>query len=407
MPVFSYEAVDRDGKKVRGIIDAESPRAAVQRLKLKNQVPLKITEETFLKAKTPTATLGSRFFHRVGLREVMVLTRQLAILLRAGLSVTGSLTAIISQLKNPYLKGVLTNIRERLSEGSSLHEALAGYPHIFSTLYVESIAAGEESGQLSEVLQGLSDYIGRQISLRNRLLSSLAYPVIMGLVALGVFFILMIYVLPSVSEIFSAIHQPLPPMTRLLLGVGKWMQAYGMLIPIFLILGIVFFLRFRRTRKGREIIDRLWLKIPTVGQWVKKSQIARFSRTLSTILSSGIPLVKALRLTRGVVTNQVLQASFDGVIRQIGEGRPLGRALEQLPWIPPVVTQMIAVGEESGELEDMLMRVAEMYEEETEAAMKTVLSVLEPFMILFMGGIVGWIVISVLLPIFNMNQFIG
>jgi type II secretory pathway component PulF len=217
----------------------------------------------------------------------------------------------------------------------------------------------------------------------------------------------MIYVLPSVTEIFSAIHQPLPPMTRLLLGVGKWMQAYGMLIPVFLILGIVFFLRFRRTRKGREIIDRLWLKIPTVGQWVKKSQIARFSRTLSTILSSGIPLVKALRLTRGVVTNQVLQASFDGVIRQIGEGRPLGRALEQLPWIPPVVTQMIAVGEESGELEDMLMRVAEMYEEETEAAMKTVLSVLEPFMILFMGGIVGWIVISVLLPIFNMNQFIG
>jgi general secretion pathway protein F len=407
MPVFSYEAVGQDGKKVKGIIDAESPRAAVQRLKLKNQIPLKITEEAFLDTKTPSAGLGARFWHRVGLRDVMVLTRQLSILIRAGLSVTGSLTAMIAQLKNPYLKGVLTNIRERLSEGSSLSEALAAYPHIFSTLYVESIAAGEESGRLSEVFQGLSEYIVRQITLRNRLLSSLAYPVIMGLVAIGVFFILMTYVLPSVSEIFKAIHQPLPPMTRLLLAVGAWMQAYGILIPIVLTIGILFFFRFKKTEKGRGLVDHFWLRVPYVGQWVRKSQIARFTRTLSTILASGIPLVKALRLTRGVITNRVLQMSFGGVVRQIGEGLPLGRAMAQLPWVPPVVIQMIAVGEESGELEEMLMKIAEMFEEETEAALKTVLSVMEPLMILFMGIIVGWIVISVLLPIFNMNQFIG
>ncbi len=407
MPVFSYEAVAPNGKKIKGIIDAESARAAVQRLKIKQLVPLEVTEETFLKAETSTGSMGSRFWHRVSLSELMVLTRQLAILLKAGLSLTGSLTAMISQLRNPYLKGVLTNIRERISEGSSFHEALAGYSNIFSGLYVESIAAGEESGRLSEVLQGLSDYIGKQITLRNRLLSALAYPVIMGLVALGVFVILMTYVLPSVSEIFKAIHQPLPMTTRLLLGIGEWMQAYGFTIPIVAAAAILFFIRFRKTPRGRELIDRLWLRLPYVNQWVRKAQVARFSRTLSTVLASGIPLLRALRLTKGVVTNRVLRASLDDVIRQIGEGRPLGQAMERLAWVPPVVVQMIAVGEESGELEEMLMRVAEMYEEETEAALKTVLSVMEPVMILFMGGIVGWIVISVLLPIFNMNQFIG
>ncbi len=407
MPVFSYEAVLQNGKRVKGIIDAESPRAAVLRLKQKNQVPIRITEETFLPSEAPTTTFWSRMWHHVSLKETMILTRQLAILLRAGLSLTGALTAMITQMKNPYLKGVLTNIRERLSEGSSMHEALAGYPHIFSPLYVESIAAGEESGRLGEVLLGLSDYLSRQISLRNRLISSLAYPVIMGLVAFGVFVILMTYVLPSVSEIFKTIHQPLPYTTRLLLHVGKLVENYGYLIPILLGVGLIAFLRFRRTPRGKRSIDFLWLKIPYVGQWVIKSQISRFARTLSSVLESGIPLVKALRLTRGVITNMVLRETLDDVIRQIGEGQPLGRALQRLSWMPSVVVQMIAVGEESGDLEEMLMRVAEMYEEETEAALKTVLSVIEPVMILVMGGLVGWIVISVLLPIFNMNQFIG
>ncbi len=406
MPVFSYEAVREDGKRVKGIIDAESPRAAVLRLKSKRQVPLSIREETFHAASQPATSLWSRLWHHVGLTDVMALTRQLAILLRAGLSVTASLTAMVGQMDNPYLSGVLTNIRERISEGSALHEALRGYPHIFPPLYVESVAAGEESGRLSEVLMGLSDFLNRQITLRNRLLTSLAYPVIMALAALGVFLILIIYVLPSVSEIFKTIHQPLPFVTRVFLAVGGWVQAYGYWVPIMMAVLFLLFLRVKRTPRGRLFFDALWLKVPGVSQWVKKAQIARFSRTLSTILTSGIPLIKALRLTKGVITNRVLQASLNDVIQQIGEGKALGTALGRLFWVPPIVTQMIAVGEESGGLEEMLTRVADMYEEETEAAMKTLLSVMEPLMILFMGGIVGWIVISVLLPIFNMNQFI-
>lgn len=406
MPVFSYEAVQKDGRHVKGIIDADSPRAAVLRLKLKQQIPLTITEEAFLESRMPNASLWSYLWHHVGITDTMVLTRQLAILLRAGLSVTGSLTAMITQIKNPYLKGVLTNIRERLSEGSSLHEALRGYPNIFSSLYVENIAAGEESGRLGEVLTGLSDYLSRQISLRNKLLSSLAYPVIMALAALVVFLILIVYVLPSVSEIFKTIHEPLPVITRLLLYTGGWVQSYGYTIPIFLFVMFIVFIRFKKSQRGRQAADRLLLRLPYMGQWVRKAQIARFTRALSTILASGIPLVKALRLTKGIITNRILQMSLDGVIQQIGEGQPLGRSLERLPWFPPVVVQMIAVGEEGGGLEEMLMNVAEMYEEETEAALKTILSIIEPVMILFMGGIVGWIVISVLLPIFNMNQFI-
>ncbi len=407
MPVFSYEAVGEDGKKIRGIIDAESYRAAVHRLKLKKQIPLRITEETFAEVRSPSASGSGRFLRRVSSRELMVMTRQLGILLRAGLSVTGGLTALIAQMKNPYLKGVLTNVRERLSEGSSLHEALAGYPRIFPRLYVESVAAGEESGRLSEVLLGLAEYLNRRIALRNRLFSSLAYPVVMGIVALGVFFILMIYVLPSVAEIFTAIHQPLPATTRLLLGIGAWMRAYGEVIPVGVIfVGFALF-RLRKSERGKELMDAALLKVPMVNTWVTKSQVARLARTLAAVLASGIPLLRALRLARGIITNKVLRISFDDVIRQIGEGLPLGKALERLSWMPPVVVQMVSVGEESGGLEEMLLHVAEMYEEETEAAMKTVLSVLEPFMILFMGGIVGWIVISVLLPIFNMNQLVG
>jgi len=406
MPVFSYEAIREDGKRIKGIIDAESPRAAVLRLKLKHQVPLAIREETFHPTSQPVVSGWSRLWHHVGLTEVMAFTRQLAILLKAGLSVTGSLTAMIAQMKNPYLVGVLTNIRERISEGSALHEALRGYPHIFFPLYVESVAAGEESGRLGEVLMGLSEYLTRQIALRNRLISSLAYPVIMALAALGVFMILILYVLPSVSEIFKTIHQPLPLTTRVFLRVGDWVQAYGFFIPWVLGVGFVLFLRIRHHPEGRRRIDHLLIRLPFAAQWVKKAQLARFARTLSTILSSGIPLVKALRLTKGVITNRVLQDSLDGVIQQIGEGKALGSALERLAWVPPLVIQMIAVGEESGGLEEMLWRVAEMYEEETDTALKTLLSVIEPVMILFMGGIVGWIVLSVLLPIFNMNQFI-
>jgi len=406
MPVFSYEAVNKNGKHVRGIIDAESSRAAALRLKRDEQVPLQIKEETFHAADTPATTGWMRFRRRAGLTDTMVLTRQLATLLAAGLSVTAALNAMRTQLANPFLKGVLTNIRERLVEGESLSAALAGYPAIFSSLYVESVAAGEESGRLKEVLAELSDYLDRQIKLRNRLLSSLAYPVIMGIAALGVFVILMIYVLPSVSEIFETIHQPLPAVTRLLLFMGRWIAAYGFLIPLILAVAVIVLIKLRKTPWGRNRLDRFWLAVPLVGAWVEKTQVARFSRTLSTILASGIPLVRALRLTQGVISNSVLRASMDDVVRQIGEGYPLGAALNRLPWVPPVMSQMVIVGEESGDLTGMLLKVAEMYEEETEAVLKTLLSVIEPVMILVMGGIIGWIVISVLLPIFNMNQFI-
>jgi len=406
MPVFSYEAVNRDGKRVRGIIDAESPRAAALRLKHDEQVPLRIKEETFHAEDVPAAAGWMRFRHRAGLTDTMVLTRQLATLLAAGLSVTASLNAMRTQLSNPFLKGVLTNIRERLVEGESLSAALAGYPAVFSSLYVESVAAGEESGRLKEVLAELADYLDRQIKLRNRLLSSLAYPVIMGIAALGVFVILMIYVLPSVSEIFETIHQPLPAVTRLLLFMGKWIEAYGLFIPLIFAAAVAVLIKLRKTPWGRNRLDRFWLVVPLAGAWVEKTQVARFARTLSTILASGIPLVRALRLTQGVISNGVLRASMDDVVRQIGEGYPLGAALNRLSWIPPVMSQMVIVGEESGDLTGMLLKVAEMYEEETEAVLKTLLSVIEPAMILVMGGIIGWIVISVLLPIFNMNQFI-
>jgi len=255
MPVFSYEAVNRDGKHVRGIIDAESPRAAALRLKRDEQVPLQIKEETFHAANTPATAGWMRFRRRAGLTDTMVLTRQLATLLAAGLSVTAALNAMRTQLPNPFLKGVLTNIRERLVEGESLSAALAGYPAIFSSLYVESVAAGEESGRLKEVLAELSDYLDRQIKLRNRLLSSLAYPVIMGIAALGVFVILMIYVLPSVSEIFETIHQPLPAVTRLLLFMGKWIAAYGFLIPLILAVAVVVLIKLRKTPWGSNPHD--------------------------------------------------------------------------------------------------------------------------------------------------------
>jgi general secretion pathway protein F len=406
MPVFSYEAVNRDGKHVRGIIDAESPRAAALRLKRDEQVPLRIKEETFHATGTPEVSGWLRFRRHAGLTDTMVITRQLATLLAAGLSVTAALNAMSAQLSNPYLKGVLRNIRERLAEGKSLSAALFGYPDIFSSLYVESVAAGEESGRLKEVLSELADFLDRQIKLRNRLLSALAYPVVMGIAALGVFIILMIYVLPSVSEIFETIHQPLPPVTRLLLFMGKWIENYGIFIPLILAVILILFMKFRKTPRGRNLLDRFWLIVPYIRTWVEKTQIARFSRTLSTILASGIPLVRALRLTQGVISNGVLRASMDGVVQQIGEGYSLGAALNRLSWVPPVMFQMVMVGEEGGDLEGMLLKVAEMYEEETESVLKTILSVMEPVMILFMGGIIGWIVISVLLPIFNMNQFI-
>jgi general secretion pathway protein F len=406
MPVYSYVGLSPDGKNVTGIIDADSPRAARLKLRRSGVFPTSLAESREAES-TPRASRSlSRLFERVGAQELAVMTRQLSTLVSAGLPLVDCLSALIDQVDSERLKRMLTQTRERVNEGTSLADALAEHPRVYSDLYVNMVRAGEASGALDVVLLRLADYTESTARLRSKLRSALTYPAVMLIIGTTILFFLLSYVVPKITRIFTESKQVLPLPTRILMALSGMLSTWWPLVVVLLAVVALAFRYYVRTEAGRQRYDRWVLRVPVFGKLMQKIAVARFSRTLSTLLQSGIGLLPSLDIVKNIVDNRVLYDATEAARDAIREGQSIAPPLKKSGIFPPLMIHMIAVGEKSGRLEEMLFKTAETYEGEVDITIATLTTLLEPVMIVFMGGMVTFIVLSILLPIFQMSQLV-
>ena len=404
MAVFKYKTYDSAGKITSGVLDADNYRQALSKLKSRGLYPFELVEET------PAGKKGEKYAGgqgRVKAAEITVFTRQLASLVTSGMPLVEALTALSEQAANAVLKRIIVDVKERVSSGSSFSDALSIYDRSFPPLYVNLVRAGESSGNLDEILKELADLGEKQEAMRGKILAAVAYPAFMTLVGIIVMAVLFILVIPKIITIFENVGQSLPWPTRLLVAVTEFIQGRWIWIMAFTILIIFLTFRFYGTERGRAYFDRLALKLPLVGGLIAKVEVSRFSRTLSLLLKGGVPVIQALGIVGNIVTNSAISRSVAEAKENVSEGGDISSLLKSGGVFPPVAVHMIAVGERSGKLEDMLLNVAESFDREIEAVIGGLMSILEPLLIVVMGCVIGFIALAVLLPIFEMNMLVG
>jgi general secretion pathway protein F len=408
MPVYEYTALDRAGKNVTGIIDADSTVAARQKLRASGKYPVQV-QETTSRAKSERAAGFSlpAFFNRVTPDDIHALTRQLSTLLNAGIPLIGALDALMEQSTSPPLKRIIAQIKESVNEGNSLTHSLAKHPKLFSNIYINMVRAGEASGSLDVVLDRLAEFGEHQQALKGRFQAALVYPIFMAIIGSGVLFFLLSFVVPNLTRVFTEMKQVLPLPTTILIWFSGFMRVYWWAILLVLVAIILGIKKFIKSPKGRYIWDGLKLRLPVIGQINRKIALSRFGRTLGSLLQSGVPLITSLQIVRNIVNNVLIGDVIDEAMEDIQAGKSLHLALSRSLWFPPVFRQMVSVGEQSGDLEGMLHKIADAYEREIETRITGMTALIEPIMILLMAVVVGFIVISILLPIFEMNQMIG
>jgi len=401
MPVYKYKAINESGKTVQGVIDADSPKSATEKLK---------RQGVFLSSLNEAKENKSRSFNPfsgIKIAELAVTTRQFSTLISAGLPLEASLSALSEQTEDARLGQVLAEVRERVSEGSSLANALSEHKNVFSDLYINIVRAGEASGTLDIVLLRLADFLETQAALTSRVRGALIYPMFMFFIGGGVLFFTMTYVIPRIAKIFEESSSSLPFMTLILIKISDFLNNYILFILLFIIILVFAAFRFNKTEKGQMFFDRLMLKVPVFGKLTSMVVISRFTRTLGTLLSSGIPLLDALEIGEAVMGNKVYGKTLQEVRVNVREGASLAQPLKESGVFPPLVTRMIAVGEQTGEMEAMLSKVADIYDQQVETMVATLTSLLEPVMIVIIGAVMAFIVFAVLLPIFNLTSTIG
>src|SRR5574338_386481 len=388
MPVFEYKAITAGGKAVQGLREADSPKAL--RAVLRREVNVR-----------------RWVFGRVSATDLAIATRQLAVLVGAGIPLVEALTALVDQVEHERLKRVLGDVKQRINEGAALADALAVHPRVFSTLYVNMIRAGEHSGALEVVLVRLADFTESQARLRSKILGTMTYPAAMvaiGSVILGILFSV---VIPKITKIFEDTKAALPWNTRALIAASTFVHDYWWALAAAAGLAIWGFFRWRRTPAGRARWDRAVLRFWIFGPLIRQIAIGRFARTLSTLLKSGVPLLTAMDIVKNIVGNTRLAEVIEQAREAIKEGESIAAPLKRSGEFPPLVHHMVSVGERSGALEEMLGNVADAYEDQVETTVSALTSLLEPLMIVAMGVVVAFIVSSVLLPILQINNLAG
>ncbi len=407
MAVYEYKALNTRGKTVRGVIDASTSMEARSKLRRDGIYAFEINIAEIEKASPEKQLLPISFFRRIKKAEIAVFTRQLATLLKAGLPLDQSLTALIEQIESEPLEKIIIQIREKVKEGSALSDALAEHPKVFTDLYCNMVRAGEASGALDLVLERLASFLEQSIQQERKIRASLAYPILMCIIGVVVIIFLMIFVIPTITTIFSEMSQNLPLSTQILISTSLfiknfWLPIAGILFCVYLISR-----RYLKTESGRLLKDTVSLRAPIFGTLHRKFAIARFAQTMSTLISGGLPILDALKIVRHVVGNEVMARAIDHVASNVQKGEEIAPPLKREGLFPPIVVHMISVGEKSGQMEEMLQKIAEAYNSEVEATITGLTSILEPLIILFMGVVVGFIVMSILLPIFEINQLVG
>lgn len=406
MAVYAYRGIDARGKSVKGVRDADSAKTLRVVLKRDGILPTEILEQSEAARKAARDIDFGRLFRRVSPLDVAIATRQLSVLLRSGVPLVESLSALIEQLEHPELKNAFTDTRNQVNEGSTLADALKAHPKIFLPLYINMVAAGEASGTLEDVLKRLAEFLDDQARLQSKVRGALAYPLVMGVVVVLILFLMMSVVVPKVTGIFENFNQTLPWYTRLLIGVSDVFSNYWWLLAALAGGGIYWFQRWRATEEGRKKWDLFVLQIPIFGPLLIMVAVARFTRTLATLLASGVPVLTAMDITSNVLGNTELMRVVEEARASVREGEGIAKPLRQAGRFPPIVTHMIAVGERSGQLEEMLLHVADAYDQQIEVRIGAMTSILEPLLIVVMGAIVGSIAFAILMPLLQLNEMI-
>ncbi len=408
MPVFEYRALTTAGKSVVGLREADSPKTLRSTLRREGVFLTEVVGQKQADAQAARDVNVRRWvIGRISAEDLAIATRQLAVLVHAGIPLVESLTALVEQVEKEKLKRVLGDVKQRVNEGSTLADALGAHPRVFGDLFVNMIRAGEHSGALEIVLVRLAEFTESQARLRSKIMGTMAYPAAMMVIGSIVLGILFTVVIPRVTKLFADTKATLPWMTRGLIGFTSFVTQFWWLL-ILLVAGSIWgFLRWRATPAGRARWHRFVLTVPVFGRLVRIIAIGRFARTLSTLLKSGVPLLTAMDIVKNVVGNVRLAEVVEQARDAIREGESIAAPLKRSGEFPPLVHHMVAVGERSGALEEMLANVASAYEDQVDTTVAALTSLLEPLMIVVMGGVVAFIVFSVLMPILQINSLAG
>src|SRR6266851_4802045 len=414
MPVFEYRGLSETGKTVNGLKEADSPKT-LRGLLRKDGVYLtevlgqaEGNKVNGTKPSFASKEIDLRRFARgrISTEDIAITTRQLATLLGAGVTLVEGLSALVDQVEKERLKRILSDVKQRVNEGSSLADALGKHQRVFGALYINMIRAGEHSGALDVVLLRLADFTEGQTRLRQKVLGTLLYPAVMVVIGSGILVLLMTVVVPKVTKIFDTMRMTLPWTTRLLIFTSNSLQSWWFLIFPTVFGGIASFVWWTRSPKGKPVWDRKVLKAPIIGSMIRLLSIARFARTLPTLLKSGVPLLTAMDIVKNVLTNTVLIEVIENARDSIREGESVATPLKRSGQFPPLVYHMIAIGERSGQLEDMLVSVADTYETQVNVRIGALTALLEPLLIVAMGAIIAFVAFSILMPILQINTAI-
>ncbi|MCG9965790.1 MAG: type II secretion system inner membrane protein GspF [Shewanella sp.] len=406
MPAFEYKALDAKGKQLKGVIEADTARHARSQLRDQRLMPLDILPVTEKEAKAKSG--GFALFKRgISVAELALITRQIATLVAAGLPIEESLKAVGQQCEKDRLASMIMAVRSRVVEGYSLADSLAEFPHIFDDLYRAMVASGEKSGHLEVVLNRLADYTERRQQLKSKLQQAMIYPIMLTLVAIGVVSVLLAAVVPKVVGQFEHMGAELPATTRFLIAASDFVQSYGLLVVLILGILLVVFQRLLKSPIFKMKYHTFLLKMPVIGRVSKGLNTARFARTLSILSASSVPLLDGMRIASEVLQNMRVRAAVDDATARVREGTSLSTALTNTKLFPAMMLYMIASGEKSGQLEDMLERAADNQDREFESNVTLALGVFEPMLVVSMAGVVLFIVMAILQPILALNNLIS
>jgi len=396
MPLFGYVAKDAQGLKLSGTLEAGDQHEAISVLHKKGLIVISVHEEKAQRVREKGVKLD----------DLVIFSRQLATMVESGITLVQALHILSEQSENKVLSGVTLKIREDIEGGSSLHEAMSRHPKIFSNLYINMVKAGETSGLLDEILDRLATYLEKSAALQRKVKSSLVYPVVVITMAILITLVLLIKVVPTFEGIFATLGGTLPLPTRILIGVSNTLRRLFLALVILFVIAVFLFKKFIDTPKGRHWFDYRTLKVPVFGPLMRKVVVAKFSRTLATLVKSGVPILNALEIVGKTAGNVIVEEAVSKARESIREGEPIADPLSKSGVFPPMVVRMISVGEQTGQLEKMLNKIADFYDEQVDAAVSGLTSMIEPLVIGFLGIVIGGIVIALFMPIFKITELI-
>ncbi len=403
MPNYYYKAIQKDGSLARGELFAQEEKLAVDELHARGLIPVSVS----LTGKRGGLTASfsfSDFFSKVRKRDVLDFTQEFATLISAGLPVDKSLRILVSVTECDKLKSVISDILSAVEEGSTLADAFGQHPRVFSRLYTNMVRAGEAGGVLEIVFEKLAEFLESSQQMRDFIVSSLIYPMLLVFVGLASVIILMVFVIPKFTSIFADMGKALPTSTQLLIDISNFLTEHYLIIIIFAIVLYILFKSFLNMESGRLYFDSLKLRVVYIKDLIRKTEVARFANTLGVLIKSGVPILSALSIVKEIIGNRVISDSLTEVLRGLKEGEGISKPLKLTNQFPPLALHMIVVGEETGKLDDMLLKVSERYERDVKNTVKRLLALVEPVMILIMGVVIGFIVISMLMAIFSIND---